>query len=219
MTAAEEFPPMILPRLKIRSVWNTITVFGPCRTHQIQGERGTKMIELWDLYDADRRPLHKTHVRGVPMTPGEYHTVVGVWTVNRQEEILLTLRHPQKESYPNMWENTEGSVVAGETSKAGAARELREETGIAVEESELILLGSRKEKRAFIDTYLTFQDVPVENLTMQEGETVQAKWVTMEELDEMIQAGLLAAPVVERFASVRAEFEKLLLQRRDSPHE
>jgi ribonuclease BN (tRNA processing enzyme) len=35
-----------------------------------------KMIELWDLYDENRKLLNKTHVRGVPLSKGEYPIVV-----------------------------------------------------------------------------------------------------------------------------------------------
>ena len=34
--------------------------------------------ELWDLYDGRRRPLGKTHRRGLPLAPGEYHLVVEI---------------------------------------------------------------------------------------------------------------------------------------------
>ena len=87
-------------------------------------------MELWDLFDAGRRPLVRTHPRGTPCAAGEYHIVVSVWTLDSRDNFLLTLRDPAKESYPNTWENTGGSALAGETSRAAAVRELAEETGI-----------------------------------------------------------------------------------------
>jgi len=167
-------------------------------------------MEIWDLYDTNRQPLNKTHVRGIPMVPGEYHTVVAVWTVNSKNEILLTLRHPNKQKCPNLWENTCGSVLAGESSTAGAVRELKEETGITITENDLILLGTKKEASAFVDTYLIYKDAMIEDLTMQEDETSEAQWVTLEKLDQMVGADLFAPPVVGRLIALRKEFESHL---------
>lgn len=80
-------------------------------------------MELWDLFDENRRFLYKQHNRQEPLAPGHYHVVVVVCVVNSKEEILVTLRHPAKETYANCWENTGGSVLAGETSRQGAVRE------------------------------------------------------------------------------------------------
>src|SRR5690554_4967672 len=143
-------------------------------------------MEKWDLYDKNRKPLNRTHARGTEMVIGENHIVVDIWTVNSDKEILLTLRHPDKQIYPNFWENTGGSVVTGETSRLGATRELFEETGINAKEDELVLLGTKKEETAFVDTYIVRKDISISDLTMQEGETVDAKWVTIDKLDEMI---------------------------------
>ena len=74
-------------------------------------------MELWDLYDKDRKPLGKTHVRGVPLKKGEYHLVVFVWVFNSTGQVLMTKRAPEKQSYPNLWEHTGGSVLSGETSR------------------------------------------------------------------------------------------------------
>lgn len=164
-------------------------------------------MEKWDLLDENRQPLNKTHTRGEAMIPGEYHVAVGIWTINSKNEILLTLRHPDKEDYPDVWENTGGSILAGETSRQGAVRELFEETGIHTEEHELIFLGTEKEKNAFMDAYLVKKDVPVELLKMQDGETVEAKWVTLKELDHMIVCGQFAEPLIKRLASIRKELE------------
>ena len=30
-------------------------------------------MELWDLYDKDRKPLNRTHVRGEAFAEGEYY--------------------------------------------------------------------------------------------------------------------------------------------------
>jgi 8-oxo-dGTP diphosphatase len=167
-------------------------------------------MELWDLYDTNRQPLNKVHTRGIPMASGEYHTVVAVWTGNGKGEVLLTLRDPAKIKCPNLWENTCGSVLAGESSKAGAIRELHEETGIAAQESDLILLGTNQEETAFVDLYFVHKDIPIESLTMQEGETVKAQWATLAELDTMIAEGIVAPPVVARLFLIRKELEQQL---------
>ena len=98
------------------------------------------MAELWDLYDKDRNPLHRTHQRGLPLAPGEYHLAVIVVIVNHRGEVLLTRRAKEKDLCPGWWENTGGSVLAGETSLEAILRELREETGIHAQPEELTLL-------------------------------------------------------------------------------
>ena len=67
-------------------------------------------MELWDVYDENRKMTGKTHERGVPLGPGEYHIIADVWTVNQRSEILLTRRHPDK-PYGLLWECTGGSCL------------------------------------------------------------------------------------------------------------
>ena len=45
---------------------------------------------------------------------------------------------------------------------------------------------------------------------MQEGETVDAQWVTIRKLDEMIDLGLIAKPVSRRLVPFRKAFEDFI---------
>lgn len=165
-------------------------------------------MELWDLLDENRQPLNKLHCRQEPIKPGEYHVAVGIWTVNTEGEILVTLRHPEKEDYPDLWENTGGSILAGETSREGAVRELFEETGICVAEEDLIFLHSVREETAFMDAYMVRVDKSVVKLKMQQGETVAAKWITLAQLDQLMAEGSFVAPVAKRFVHLRPAIER-----------
>lgn len=168
-------------------------------------------MEKWDLFDEMRQPLNMIHNRQDKMIIGEYHIVVEIWTVNNNDnKILLTLRHPDKKEYPNFWENTGGSVLSGETSEIGAIRELFEETGIIANENELYFLGTVKEETAFVDTYIIRKDLKISELTMQEGETVKAQWVSLDKLNKMIKLGIIALPVSERLIPLRKKFEEFL---------
>ena len=60
-------------------------------------------MELWDLYDKDRRPLGRTHQRGLPVPPGAYHLAVIVVILNPKGEVLLTRRAPEKDACPGCW--------------------------------------------------------------------------------------------------------------------
>lgn len=166
-------------------------------------------MELWDLLDKDRNPLGRTHPRGrqYPMPPHTYHTVVSVFTVDIQNRILLTRRAPTKGMYPNYWEFTGGSGVAGEDSLTSARRELSEETGITVPKEELIFLGTIREPSAFMDCYLCRLDCTAESVavTLQEGETVEFKWVTFCEFESMIHHNQIPPPCAMRYGFVKAQ--------------
>ncbi|WP_099206177.1 NUDIX hydrolase [Scatolibacter rhodanostii] len=163
-------------------------------------------MEIWDLFGEKRQPLHRTHRRGEMMNFGEYHIDVEIWTVDSNRNILITLRDSTKQYYPSKWEATGGSVLSGETSRQAAIRELKEETGILAVEDELSFLGTCQEIEAFVDIYLLRCDIPISKLIMQPGETVDAKWISFEQLEEMIADESLALPIGEHFQTVKQNF-------------
>ena len=171
-------------------------------------------MELWDLLDKDRNSLGITHPRGrqYPMPRGTYHTVVSVFTVDASNRLLLTLRAPTKGMYPNYWEFTGGSGVAGEDSLTSAHRELSEETGIDCPAEELVFLGTIREPSAFMDCYLCRLDKAGEDVsvTLQEWETVDFKWVTFCELETMIHKGLIPPPCAMRYGFVKQALTDLV---------
>lgn len=143
------------------------------------------MAEYWDLYDADRKPLGRTIKRGDAFAEGEYYVCCEIWIQNSEGKFLMTQRHPDKKA-GGLWEFTGGGVLAGETTKQAAVREVQEEMGLQIEESELSLLEVYQHKNYFMDIFMVHKDVDVHSLTLQAEEVVDARWVSHEELLQMI---------------------------------
>ena len=97
--------------------------------------------EKWDLYDQQGRKTGKTIQAGENVPYGYCLYCVGIWVIDSEKKILLTKRSSQKRYAPGKWENTGGHMISGETSRHAIVRELKEETGIQIEEDELIELG------------------------------------------------------------------------------
>lgn len=149
------------------------------------------MAEYWDLYDCNRMPLGKLHRRGDEVPAGEYHLVVEIWTRDDAGRFLISRRHPDK-PFGLYWECTGGSVVAGEDSLTGAVRELEEELGIRVAAEELRYVFTSINERntnSIYDTYEVRWNGDLSELTLQEGEVVDAKWVDYDELCAMEARG------------------------------
>ena len=86
-------------------------------------------MEIWDLYDRERRVIGE-HIRGNEMPENGYHLVVHIWIRNREGKYLMTQRSENKKTCPLKWECVGGSVLRGETSLHAALREVKEEVGI-----------------------------------------------------------------------------------------
>ena len=163
---------------------------------------GESQMELWDLYDSERRPLNRTHIRGEAFAEGEYYVCAEVWIRNSKGEFLITKRHPNKKT-GNLWEFTGGGTLAGESTKLSAIRELQEETGIQAKESELQLITTYQHKNYFQDLFLLCKDIELSKVVLQPEETVDARWASEETILQMIENGEFVYSVGQRFKAYK----------------
>ena len=159
-------------------------------------------MEYWDLYNSERKPLNRVHARGEAFAEGEYYVCAEVWVKNSKGQFLITKRHPDKKA-GNLWEFSGGGTLAGESTLQSAVRELKEETGIDVGEQELRLFATYQRKNYFLDLFLLTKDVDITDIVLQPGETVDAKWATADEIQQMIANEELVHSVGVRFEMYR----------------
>ncbi len=169
-------------------------------------------MEYIDIYDVNRRFLNKTVPRNEKLNIGEYRLAVSVMIINSKNEILTTLRSPVKKSYPNKWENTTGGVVSGEDMRTAAVREVFEEIGIIIEKSELIKLEEFISGDLLFDTFVVFKDIIIEEIVLDEEETVDIKIVSIEEFDKMVDSDMVLKPQADAYKS---KLRELLLKEID----
>ena len=155
-------------------------------------------MEYNDIYDKNRRPTGRIHVRGTRWNPGEFGLVVCVWVYDSKGNLLLTRRAKEK-SFAGTWENSGGAVQAGETSRQAIARELFEETGIRAEESEFELLESGRDGNIHYDYYCIRRDTPISEIVLLPGETDGAQWVTFDQVHQLIAEKKICRVIANQF--------------------
>ena len=147
-----------------------------------------KTPEMWDIYDENRQKTGRLHQRGVPLAQGDYHLTVFVWKLNSRGELMITKRSPNKD-FGGMWETTAGSAVAGDDSLTAVLRENWEETGQVLDPQRGQLVTTYRGKNFFADIWLFRQDLDLENVVLQEGETCDVMYATPARIREMAARG------------------------------
>ena len=163
------------------------TIQGPLYRH-VQGFLNTITApdEIWDILDENKQPTGRTHRRGDPLPAGDRHLVVDVWMQRKDGRFLLTRRAPTK-GYPLMWETTGGSSASGESSLQAALREAQEEAGMHLNPQQGKLVYSYMRPDHFKDVWVFDHEAALDEVILQEGETVDARLATMEEILELYQ--------------------------------
>jgi len=156
--------------------------------------------EIWEAYDKYGNRLGFDLFRGEPVPKGAYHYVVEIYTITENNEVLITKRH-QNKPWPLKWEVTGGAVLKGETPEQGAIRELREETGIEVKDSDLNFIYSYiyKELPSIFKCYLVFINKKKTKIVLQEGETINYRYIPYNEFKKFIKTDNFVAPIEERY--------------------
>ncbi len=144
-------------------------------------------MELFDLYDINRKPLGQTMVRGTKQAPNTYRLVVHLCIFSADGKMLCQRRQPFKRSWNNMWDvSVGGSVVAGETSEMGARRETLEELGLQLPDEILPSLTVHFDG-GFDDYYCVTMDVDKTAYALQYEEVAEVEWLTKEEIMQKIE--------------------------------
>jgi len=147
-------------------------------------------MELWDLYDENRKPLNRTKPRGAILEPGEHHYVVHVCLFNSKGELLIQKRQPFKKGWPGLWDvSVGGSVLAGETSREAAIRETMEEIGLAIDLKQIRPHFTVNFDVGFDDFYILERDVELTSLMLQEEEVQAIQWASLDDVIIMIDKG------------------------------
>lgn len=166
-------------------------------------------MELWDIYDADKKPTGRTMKRNDwVLKDGEYHlTVLGI-VMNPDKRFLITRRVMTKAWAPGWWEVSGGAVVAGESSREAVIREVSEETGLNVSECEPEYLFTYKRDNPgtgdnyFVDVYRFTIDYDESDIHLQKEETLDYRIVSRKEIEEIAKQGIFL-----HYDSIKKAFE------------
>lgn len=144
------------------------------------------MNELWDAYDnAFNKISDVTLVRGEPLSERMYHLVAEV-IVRHIDGTYLLMQRDFAKTFGGMWElSAGGSALQGESSLDCAIRELMEETGIIATEMKEIGRVVHDGYHTLFVEYLCITDCEKDSIKLQEGETVNFRWIDKSSLLEM----------------------------------
>ena len=165
------------------------------------------MAEYWDIYNKDRERTGKIIERGEPLGEDEFYVCCEVWIVNSDNQMLVTQRNPNKKA-GGLWEFTGGGVLAGETTRQAAVREVKEELGVSLEETELERFEVYPFGHYFMDIYVVRKDIKPEEIVLDRNEVVDCAWYTADEIERLIEEHKMVRSVGIRYSMYGAKLMK-----------
>ena len=185
-------------------------------------------MELIDIRDEEGRPTGHIKDREEIHRDGDLHATSHVWIVNNEKDscrILLQKRSKDKDAYPGCYDiSSAGHIPAGEDYLPSALRELKEELGIEAEAGDLISIGQVRyhftrefHGKIFYNyeisrVYIYQKPVEIADLTLQEEEVEEVRWMDLEECMERVLAG------DDRFCVMAEELEMIRNYRKSMNH-
>lgn len=156
------------------------------------------MEEMIDILDETTGNLTgKVVSKNEAHKTGLWHGSIHILIVNKDKtKTLLQKRCAQKKLYPNIWDIAVGGhISAGETPFNSATRELQEELGLDINDYDIVEADRIKEQltnngiisNEFVSIYIIYGDIDISKIKLQEEEVSEAKWVSKQELNELIK--------------------------------
>lgn len=160
------------------------------------------MEELIDVLDENGVKTGEVLRRKEVHKRGLWHRAIAVAIINEQNQILIQQRSFKKEKNAGMWDiSVAGHIASGQDALSAAYREINEEVsvnlGFHVDIKEFRYMFSYRKEEVFSEDYIERQfyeffilrknGLKAEDIKMQESEVEQIKFVSVSELNEMIE--------------------------------
>ena len=144
-------------------------------------------VNVYRIIDGKRVKVDKIYIRNSSWEEGEEDLyIVGVnnWIINSEGKFLVQRRSLTKRNNPGKWSSTNGLVQLGEDRFETVQRETKEELGIDIDKNQIYLVEENHivGNHLMVDIFVTYADVKLSNITIQESEVDKVCYVTKEEL-------------------------------------
>ncbi|MGE0377680.1 MAG: NUDIX domain-containing protein, partial [Planctomycetaceae bacterium] len=136
--------------------------------------------EMFDVCDEQDRVIGQA-ARAVVHARGLLHRAVHIWVFRSDGRLLIHLRSKTKDEYPLRYTSSaSGHVDAGETYDAAVVRELREELGVELRLTRLVMIpGGPNTANEHTVLYRCESDGP---FSTDPGEIARIEWRTIDEI-------------------------------------
>lgn len=138
------------------------------------------MDELIDILTSEGKATGKSALKSEAHHHGWFHATVHIWLFTANAKILLQKRALTKKVFPGLWDiSVAGHIGAGEEVLTAAKREVFEEIGLPLIDSDFTKIATRKHqvshKNGIIDNefhqvFIAELKIPLSELTLQEAE-------------------------------------------------
>ena len=155
------------------------------------------MNEYFDVLNSNGEYTNDTASREECHKKGLYHKAVVVIVLSTDnKKVLLQKRSANKKLWPNLWDITAGGhVLSGELGYEAVIRETKEEIGINIKKEELEFIGTTTSEtikddiinRHFNEYFIVHKDIDINDITLQEEEVQDIKWLEKEEVIRRIK--------------------------------
>lgn len=144
-----------------------------------------KNMEYLELYDEDKNLANEKTLRYKGMKPidGRYIGIVLLFIENAEGKFLIQKTSKEKE---NIFATTGGLVKQGNSFDEQVLEEAKEELNLDLEIRELKHVYTEKQKNTFVHTYYLKKDIDIEKLSLQKEEVEYVKWLSVNEINELI---------------------------------
>ena len=159
-------------------------------------------MEILDVVNEYGEPTGETVNRETAHLKGVRHRTSHLWLLRKKDgkiEILLQKRS-QNKSFPGCYDiSSAGHIPAGDEFRESAIRELKEELGVAAEESDLIYCGDKYitwddeffgkpyHDRQYTRVFMMWLDLDEEEFTLQAEEVYDVLWIDLEQCIEGVK--------------------------------
>lgn len=157
-------------------------------------------MEKWNAYTKDEKMTDVILIKGEAMPEGLYHLCCDVLVKHKDGDYLIMRRSFEKRDCPGCYENTAGGAAQlNEDKYACIKRELKEETGIDCDEFEEVNRIVYENGQAIFYSFVCEVDCDKTAITLQEGETIEYKWLNEEQFKKHIKSKDVVDQQIERF--------------------
>lgn len=158
-------------------------------------------MSKWDLYDENFNNTGIIINDTDEIPDGKYHYSINVWILNSNKQLLLirnTLNY--NIHYPGFWSSINGNVLSGEEPIDTGIKTIYSKIGIKISSSEMRKVDTklRDPYHYIYETYIVNKDINLNEVCFVDNTAVQAKWIDLKELYNMIENGEIAWVLIPR---------------------